>query len=513
MSANFPPLHRIIAYLRKSRADGEESVEAILQKHERMLQDYCLKIYNAELPADRIYREIQSGETISARPVMQEVIRMIQDKQVDGVLCVDLQRLSRGDLTDVGELSKLFRYTGCLVITPVRTYNVADEYDRKFFEMEIMHGNEYLEYAKKIMGRGRKQSVLDGNYIGSVAPYGYDKVWVNKRPTLAINEEEAKIVRLIYDLYISDARLGPQRIADHLNKMGVKPRKAEKWTAASVKNIIENTVNIGKVTWDRRRIQKRFQKGEIVITRPWSEDGVIVDGKHPPIISQEIWDRAKEVSRSREHPKRRKDAPMVNPLAGLLYCRCGYCMTAQYPKNARPLYVCGYASVTGCRTRGGNMDEILMLIRESMIEDLKQYRSRLNDNTSLLDPHQTMRESLETELAALKKQQTRLFDLLERELYDEETFRERSAIIKSRTAEITAELDKLQTAKHTAEEYAAFCASLQSCIDAVCDDTLSAEEKNDILKKSITRINYSRERSARRAWDHTPITIKVIYKL
>lgn len=513
MPANSPPLHRIIAYLRKSRADGEESVEAILLKHERMLQDYCLKIYNAELPADRIYREVQSGETISARPIMQEVIRMIQEKTIDGVLCVDLQRLSRGDLTDVGELSKIFRYTGCLIITPVRTYNVADEYDRKFFEMEIMHGNEYLEYAKKIMGRGRKQSVLDGNYIGSIAPYGYDKVWVNKRPTLAINDEEAKIVRLIYDLYISEARLGPQRIADHLNKMGVKPRKADKWTAANVKNIIENTVNIGKVTWDRRRKQKTYHKGEIVVTRPWADDSVIVDGKHPPIISQEIWDRAKEISHGREHPKRRKDAPIVNPLAGLLYCRCGYCMAAQYPKNARPIFVCNYAAVTGCKTRGGNMEEILKLIRECMVEDLKQYRSRLNDNIALLDPSQTLRESLESELATLKKQQIRLFDLLEREIYDEETFRERSAIIKDRTAEITAELDKLQTTKHTVEEYTAFCASLESCIDAVCNDALSAEAKNEILKKAVTRINYSRERSTRRAWDYTPIDIKIIYKL
>ena len=149
MEPKLPPFHRIVAYLRKSRADGEESVEAVLAKHERMIQDYCLRCYNAELPADRIYREVQSAETIAARPVMQRIIRMIQDREIDAVLCVDLQRLSRGDLSEVGELSKLFRYTGCLILTPVRTYNIADEYDRKFFEMEIMHGNEYLEYAKK----------------------------------------------------------------------------------------------------------------------------------------------------------------------------------------------------------------------------------------------------------------------------------------------------------------------------------------------------------------------------
>lgn len=513
-----PPFHRIVAYLRKSRADGEETVEAVLAKHERMIQDYCLRTYNAELPADRIYREVQSGETIASRPVMQYVIRMIQDKEIDAVICVDLQRLSRGDLSDVGELSKLFRYTGCLIVTPVRTYNVADEYDRKFFEMEIMHGNEYLEYAKKIMGRGRKQSVLEGNYIGSVAPYGYTKVWVDKKPTLAINEEEAKIVRLIYDLYISEARMGPTRIAEHLNTLGTKPRKGERWTAQIVRNIVENTVNIGKVTWDRRKTTKTYENGTITNSRPWSDDGIIVDGKHPPIISQEIWDKAQEVAETRAHPAANSRNTGVNPLAGILYCRCGYGMDYKLfydrkTKQATSAYfICTHTTTNNCDVRSANVDTVLALIRDSMAISLERYRSQLDD-TAAPDTSQTIRESLENELSTLKKQQTRLFDLLEREIYDEDTFRERSAIIKNRTSEITAELAKIQSVRHTSEDYTLFCTNLELCINTICDTSIPAEDRNNILKKVIRRITYSRDRSPRRAWDPTPIDIKIIYKL
>ena len=518
METKLPPFHRIVAYLRKSRADGEETVEAVLAKHERMIQDYCLRTYNAELPADRIYREVQSGETIASRPVMQYVIRMIQNKEIDAVLCVDLQRLSRGDLSDVGELSKLFRYTGCLIVTPVRTYNVADEYDRKFFEMEIMHGNEYLEYAKKIMGRGRKQSVLEGNYIGSVAPYGYTKVWVDKKPTLAINEEEAKIVRLIYDLYISEARMGPTRIAEHLNTLGFKPRKGEKWTAQGVRNIVENTVNIGKVTWDRRKTQKIYENGTITNSRPWSDDGIIVDGKHPAIISQEIWDKAQEVAETRAHPAANSRNTGVNPLAGILYCRCGYGMDYKLfydrkTKQATSAYfICTHTTTNNCDVRSANVDAVLALIRDSMAISLDRYRSQLDDNAAP-DTSQTIRESLETELTALKKQQTRLFDLLEREIYDEDTFRERSAIIKKRTTEIAAELAKIESTVHTADDYSAFVTNLEICINTICDTTIPAETRNDIMKKVVRRITYSRDRSPRRAWDPTPIDIKIIYKL
>lgn len=518
MEQNLPPFHRIAAYLRKSRADGEETVEAVLAKHERMIQDYCLRTYNAELPDDRIYREVQSGETIASRPVMQHIIRMVQDREIDAVLCVDLQRLSRGDLSDVGELSKLFRYTGCKIITPVRTYNIADEYDRKFFEMEIMHGNEYLEYAKKIMGRGRRQSVLEGNYIGSVAPYGYTKVWVDKKPTLAINEEEAKIVRLIYDLYTSESKMGPIRIAEHLNTLGIKPRKSEKWTAQIVRNIVENTINIGKVTWDRRKTQKTYKNGTIIEYRPRSEDGIIVDGKHPPIISQEIWDKAQEIAATRAHPAANSRNTGVNPLAGLLYCRCGFVLSYKlfYDRKTKepiePYYVCDHTTTTGCNVRAASVASVLALIRDSMAVSLEHYRSHLTD-TPTPDTSLTLRESLESELASLKKQQTRLFDLLEREIYDEDTFRERSAIIKNRTAEITAELAKIQSTQHTAADYATFCTNLEICVNTICDTTIPAETRNDIMKKVVRRITYSRDRSPRRAWDPTPIEIKIIYKL
>ena len=215
------PFSRLVAYLRKSRADGEETVEEVLAKHERILQDYVTNTWGVPLPDSKIFREVQSGETIAARPVMQQLIGMVQRKEVDGVLVVELQRLSRGDLLDVGTLSQLFLYTGCVILTPTRTWNLSDEYDKRFFEMELMHGNDYLEYTKRIMGRGRERSVRDGNYIGSRPPYGYERVFVDKRPTLAIVPNEAEIVRMIFALYTEVDHLGPTRIANRLNEMGL----------------------------------------------------------------------------------------------------------------------------------------------------------------------------------------------------------------------------------------------------------------------------------------------------
>lgn len=513
MEPKLPPFHRIVAYLRKSRADGEESIEAVLAKHQRMLQDYCLKHYNAELPDDRIYREIMSGETIASRPVMQKVIRMIQDKEIDAVLCVDLQRLSRGDLSDVGELSKLFQYTGCLIITPVRTYNVADEYDRKFFEMEIMHGNDYLEYIKKIMGRGRRQSVLEGNYIYSGDPYGYRRVYIDKRPTLEIHEEEAAVVRMIFDLYTGSDRVGPTEIARRLNALGVKPRKLDRWNNNIVTGILRNPLYIAKITWQRQKETKEYSDGKIITRRRLSEEGnyICADARHPAIISPETFELAQSIRQSRSHPAVRPNTDLVNPLAGLIKCGvCGKSMTHRYgARDPQPTILC---TADGCTTRSAYMPRILDQLCESMQSTLEEYRNKIENHTSAA-PASAMREVYQKKLTELRKQQKRQFELLERGIYSEEIFLQRSAEVNERITNVTSELAKIDANKKTEADYAAFCSSLQKCINALSTPNIPAKEINILLKNVITSIVYNRTRTARGRWEDTPISLQIFYKI
>ena len=174
---NREDFENVIIYLRKSRADDPcMTVEDVLANHERQLQEYSMSFFGAKIPEDRIFREVVSGETIADRPVMKEVMTLLETGIIKGVLVIEPQRLSRGDLEDCGKIINTFRYTNTLVITPSKTYNISDEYDRKFFEMELTRGNDYLEYTKRILSRGKLASVKQGNFIGSVAPYGYKKV-------------------------------------------------------------------------------------------------------------------------------------------------------------------------------------------------------------------------------------------------------------------------------------------------------------------------------------------------
>ncbi|MFQ8778287.1 MAG: recombinase family protein [Roseburia sp.] len=143
-------LTNYLIYLRKSRADNPDmTVDEVLAKHETILQDFARSEFGEEIPERFIFREVVSGETIAARPIMQRLMQLLESSNVKGVLVVDPQRLSRGDLEDCGKIVNVFRYTGTQVLTPQRSYNLADEYDRKFFELELTRGNDYLEYTKR----------------------------------------------------------------------------------------------------------------------------------------------------------------------------------------------------------------------------------------------------------------------------------------------------------------------------------------------------------------------------
>lgn len=510
------PFDRIYAYLRKSRADGEtETVEEVLAKHENILQEYMMRYYGKELPQDRIFREVMSGETISSRPIVQMLISMIQNGRVDGLFVVDLQRISRGDLSDAGEFSRLFRYTKCKIITPQRTFDISQEFDRKYFESELMRANDYLEYSKKVMGIGRSQSVKNGNYIGSIAPYGYDKAVIDKHCTLVPNPAEAEAVKIIFDLY-ANSNLGPKKIANHLQSLGISTRRGGSWAAESIKRIIDNPVYIGKLRWNHRAERVKYIDGKISKSRPRSTEYILANGRHEPLISEELFEKAKIVSKSRAKTSIRPTAKLVNPFAGVMFCRCGFVMTyklsnPRYPNSPRvPFLIC---SGRGCDCRSANLDQIYEVLIAAMQTTLELYRSSLEENENQIDTDGLIISAYEKELTELKRQQTKLYDFLERGIYSEEVFIERNALLKSKIDNLTNDLKKKREEATQKLSHEDFCTTLARCIEILPDDNVSAEEKNKLLKKIIKKIEYSRNRTAQRSADNPPIDLRIFYNI
>ena len=266
----------ILDYLRKSQSDDPLlTVEEVLAKHERILDEWDERNLDGKVPEENRYREIVSGETIKDRPEINKVLRRIESPKIKAVKVVEPQRLTRGDLEDIGRLMKLFKHTNTLIITPERIYDLRDEYDWEAFERKLKQGNEYLEYYKKIQNRGRLLSVSKGNYIGSVPPYGFDKITVKDGkddcPTLTENKEQADVVRMIFDLYVNH-NMGKRKIANRLNELKIKPPKGKQWSENSMSDMLSNVHYIGKVKWNWRKSITIVEESEFKKTRPKSQN-------------------------------------------------------------------------------------------------------------------------------------------------------------------------------------------------------------------------------------------------
>ena len=497
----------VLMYLRKSRADDPTlSVEEVLAKHEAVLDEWVEKNLSAPIPPENIFKEVVSGESIADRPEFQKVLKQIESPKIKAVLVVEISRLGRPDMEEIGKISKMFRYTNTLVITPSRAFNIADKYERDMFEQELKIGNFYLEYVKTILRAGRESSVKRGCYVCSKPLYGYDKVTITegkrKYPTLAVNEEQANIVRMIFNSYVNE-NIGTQTIANRLNDMGVTRPQTERWSADTIRDMLENPHYIGKVKWNERKAVLVVDNGEFRKTRPRTTDGdyILCDGMHDPIITEELFNAA-QAKRGRSH-RACANKELRNPLAGLLYCECGRSMSYRHStrgelKYREPRLVCN--DQKHCGNGSCSIYEMMDFVVDLLKQKIAEYSEAVsNDATETAKFHEKQVRNLEKKLADLDSKEVALW---EAQLDSENKMP--SHIFQALTEKLSKEREETELALTKAREAVATPidneikrVTLQNALDALLDDEVSVAEKNRYLKACINRITYHREPAQR----------------
>ena len=509
-----------LVYLRKSRSDDPLlSVEEVLARHEAILDEWCEKNLGGKVPEENKYREVVSGETIADRPKMQEILKKMESPKIKGIIIVEVQRLSRGDLEDAGRIIKLFRFTNTLAVTPQKAYDLRDEYDRDAFERELKRGNEFLEYTKKIMSRGKLLSVSQGNFISSIPPYGYDKVWIKEGkeeyPTLAIKEDEALVVKMMFNMYVNDD-MGCVNICHALDGLGIKPPRGDNWSPNTMRDILANITYTGKTIWNRRKEIIVVEDSEITKTRPRAAlgDYLVYDGKHEAIISDELFQAAQE--KKGRNSRAKSTTKVRNPLAGLVYCHCGRAMTLRTYKyhDGKPRLLC--VDQVHCGTGSclyEEMEDLVCDILEKHISDFELKKEQ--DDTQKLKLHEDR----------IKILQKKLRDINERELAQWEaqsdpdpSKRMPQAIFQQLNAKLLKEKEEVETALHNAYEtmpelidYDSKIQKFSDALAALRNPDMDAAKKNKLLKDCIDRIIYYRqkpERMKRKPGEKKGATIK-----
>ena len=482
-----------LMYLRKSRADNpEESVEEVLAKHEKRLQDYFERELGHRIPEDCIYREVISGgEDIADREEMCKVLARIEDPKVLGVAVVDPQRLSRGSLTDCDLLIDSFRYSKTLVVTPVMIYDLENKMQRRMFQDELMRGRDYLDYVKEVLYVGRYQSAARGCFVPSQPPYGYNKIKVGKDWTLEPNED-ADVVRMIFNWYAKEYKT-PGQIRDELNRMMIPPSRGKEWVKESVLVLLKNVHYDGKVVYGRKKKTVVFENGKKVTKRikQRPEDMMIAEGKHPAIVDHELFELAQERIEGRGYlaPKTRR--PLSNPMAGLLRCpTCGYMMTFHMDR------VTHYHTCKKYCSKSLNHKDLVSALKTALLTvHLPELQAKLeNGDGNAAVIQQQLIDRLEKQMADFKVQEAKQYDLLETGIYTNEVFIERNATLRDKIMLCSNQITEAKKNLPQAVDYEEKILSLKKAVTALDDDNLPVEEVNRLLKAIIKEIKYTSEK-------------------
>lgn len=515
-----------VEYVRKSRTDDPLlTVEEVLEKHEQMLKEWNEKNQpdGGPVPESNIYREVGSGETIEHRPQMQALLRRIESPKVKALLCVEPTRLSRGDLQDIGYLVKMLRYTKTIVITPQYAYDLNDERDRDLFERELMRGNEFLEYTKKIQWNGRIQSVRAGNFIGNTAPYGYKKKAIKdgKRTchTLEPVPEKAAVVKRIFEMYTRG--LGVGSIAKQLDAEHIPAPLGKGWSPESLSAMLANVHYIGKVKWNARATVRSVEDGEVVVSRPRAEEYLVFEGKHPAIIDLELWEKVQAIKGT--HPRNHNSKNLTNPLAGLMYCQnCGRAMVGRkyHDKEGKercaPRFHC--ADRKGCGTASARMDDVLNEVARVLQTTLDEFEVKVESGVDdSAEIHRQMVERMERRLAELRKEEVKQWKEKMQSGMPEHVFKELNEPLVREIEDLEHDLCEAKDATPEPIDLGTKIVTLKAALEALQDPDAPVKQKNRLLKACIERITYSREKVGNfghpKRGEETPIHLDFVLRV
>lgn len=501
-------------YLRKSRVDAEAEAHGAgdtLARHEQELLRHASYLGRT---IGHIYREVVSGETISARPQMQQLLQDVESGVWDAVHVMEVERLARGDTLDQGIVSQTFLYSKTLIITPKKIYDPSNEFDEEYFEFGLFMSRREYKTINRRQQAGRIASLKEGKWVSNKVPYGYQRVKLQgeKGWSLVAQEPQASVVRDIfrwltvgYEENGCLTKMGTSQIARRLNQLAIPSPAGADWLPGSVRDILRNDVYAGWLHWGRRATQKTLRHGMISICRPRADQKSYqrFPGLHIPLIDQETYDLAQGVLNTRPSRPGPKSAVTRNPLAGLVFCGgCGHAMVRRpFQSGRQEVLLCPY---TSCQTKASDLQTVeclLLTCIADMLEGLEAPKAEVEYRNELeVEAIKRAIGNAEKEIAALSFQEKRAFELVEQKVYTVNQFqmrtqelKERKQVLFEKRNRMERELQQLEAGKEIQKDT---LVTLRHVLEAY-HATPDVSEKNAILKSVLSKVIYTKTTGGR----------------
>jgi site-specific DNA recombinase len=374
----------------------------------------------------RFYIDVESGTKDKKQENLRQLIEDAKQHKFDVILSKELSRLARNgklsyEIKDIAEKHNIHIITLDNAINSLKGNIHMFGLYAWVYEQESQRTSERIKAA---LNTNAKR----GNFHGSNAPYGY-KV-IDKKLVLA-GDYTPEVVKSIFDLYLCGK--GFDSIARSLSKKGYptpsqvaqKSNAGRYWHGSTIKTILTNPHYTGDLVQGRETTRSVTSQSRHSIPE---ENQIVVKNTHQAIISQETFDTAHELMRSR---KKNYTKVKIHLFTNVLYC--SDCGTGMWYRQNRTGYICvSYArhGKIACTQRTIKEKDL----KETILSDIKKMAQVINNKEYLNTlAEETLKKqkqvaqllnNIENEIKASKGKKKRYLEMLAEKQITHEEYRE-----------------------------------------------------------------------------------------
>ena len=394
-----------------------------------------------------------SGGSTKKRDNFNRMIRDAKAGVFDFIITKEISRFSRSTLDSIRYTQELLDYNVGVFFQNdnINTLDTDSE-----FRLVIMAGVAQDEIRKlsERLKFGFRQAIKNGHVLGNDKLYGYDK----KDCVLTVNEEEAEIIRIIFDLY-GNQRLGTRTISKRLMELGYTSREGNTFNTLTIRHILENPKYKGWYCGNKSQSVDYRTKRNVLLDE--SEWVTYPDPSIPAIVSEELWNRANVLyKRRREEMKSHSSGLSFHnryPYSAKIYCEehgtTFHRQVIQTKKGQQEVWQCkvyrshGRAACPAPQIRSSDLDVILSDIFKELVRDKEKIIDSLVTvltNIPKEVDYGKLRCQVENEMDDLERKKNRLLDLSIAGALTVEEFKERNDAFNAQIQECQGKLTAIR---------------------------------------------------------------------
>ena len=394
-----------------------------------------------------------SGGSTKKRDNFNRMIRDAKAGVFDFIITKEISRFSRSTLDSIRYTQELLDYNVGVFFQNdnINTLDTDSE-----FRLVIMAGVAQDEIRKlsERLKFGFRQAIKNGHVLGNDKLYGYDK----KDCVLTVNEEEAEIIRIIFDLY-GNQRLGTRTISKRLMELGYTSREGNTFNTLTIRHILENPKYKGWYCGNKSQSVDYRTKRNVLLDE--SEWVTYPDPSIPAIVPEELWNRANALyKRRREEMKSHSSGVSFHnryPYSAKIYCEehgtTFHRQVIQTKKGQQEVWQCkvyrshGRAACSAPQIRSSDLDVILSDIFKELVRDKEKIIDSLVTvltNIPKEVDYGKLRCQVENEMDDLERKKNRLLDLSIAGALTVEEFKERNDAFNAQIQECQGKLTAIR---------------------------------------------------------------------